>query len=152
MKPKTWEKDTYARIGQAVKYWRSKRGMSARQLADHTGGRLTRGIIANLETGRRESVDITDLLVLSEALSVDVPALVFSGDEVEYTPGRVMTGDDALIEFTGVSEDSDRPLRAWHDWRGALTRADQYERRGNDDAADDARALASQAYGRWKAS
>lgn len=81
--------------------------MSAQQLADRTaelGYPLTRSTIASLESGRRGTVTLADLLVLAMALDVPPVALVFP-------VGRV-----ASVEpLPGVTDD---PLAAAEWWSG----------------------------------
>jgi len=74
-----------ADIGKRVADFRRQRGLSARQLADRTElPGLTRVVITRLENGRRESVDVVELLCLANALDIS-PALLFPplGQEIE---------------------------------------------------------------------
>jgi transcriptional regulator with XRE-family HTH domain len=57
-------------IGERIRWYRTIRGLSARALADLTGGVLTRAVIANLESGRKIDVTVTELVALAEALNV----------------------------------------------------------------------------------
>ena len=61
-------------IGQQIKEYRKLRGISAQELADRTGV-LTRAVIANLESLRKDDVTITELLALSRALDVSPASL-----------------------------------------------------------------------------
>lgn len=94
-------------IGEQVKRHRGERQLTAAALADITeklGHRVDTNVIANIETGRRINMPLTDLLVLAAALGVP-PALlvcpVGTDQTVEITPGRPETAWDAYKEFTG---------------------------------------------------
>src|SRR5262245_78609 len=80
-------KSVTAVVASQVKYWRDRREMSANELSRRTaelGSEVPRSVIANLETGRRESISVDELLILGAAL--DVPPLLL------LTPvGRVKT-------------------------------------------------------------
>lgn len=90
--------------------------MSGQQLADATaalGHSVPRSVIANLESGRRETLSVPELLVLARALEVPATQLVFpvgSAEEVEILPGRSVSAEEAMLWFTG-----------WHDpFRGEV--------------------------------
>ncbi|ORW33233.1 hypothetical protein AWB91_08890 [Mycobacterium paraense] len=91
----------HRRIAAAVKY--SRRGLSAQQLADITtllGYPISRSLIANYESGRKRSLDVTELLVLAHALDVPVLALVFPGppdSRIEVVPGQMMSTVEAIL-------------------------------------------------------
>jgi transcriptional regulator with XRE-family HTH domain len=60
-------------IARRVREVRRRRGLSAAQLAERlreVGIPWDRNIVANLETGRRASVDVGELLALADALNV----------------------------------------------------------------------------------
>ncbi|SDY84775.1 hypothetical protein SAMN05661080_04795 [Modestobacter sp. DSM 44400] len=81
--------------------------MSGQQLADATatlGHPLPRSVIANLESGRRDTVSVAELLVLARALEVPPLQLVFPiGREAmnEVLPGTVIPTWLAAQWFTG---------------------------------------------------
>ncbi|AUN42486.1 hypothetical protein ASU32_22725 [Tsukamurella tyrosinosolvens] len=83
--------------------------LSAQALADRTrelGHELKRSVIANLESGRRTSVSVADLVVLAVALDVPPAMLVYPvGEEstVEALPGIETDTVAALGWFTGAS-------------------------------------------------
>lgn len=151
-----WDRDTYERFGRALKHWRTNRGLSAQALADKTselGYPISRGVIANMETGRKSSLDVCELIVLASALRVDPPILLYPPlpiDEVEYLPHQPVSTDDALQRFMGTDESAGTPLRAWHDWRESTVRADRYRRHGNTEAAMEALDLADQARAQYR--
>lgn len=70
----------HARIAMAIKEARGSR--SAQWLADRTaelGYPVTRAQIANYETGRKQTLDIAELLVLAAALDTSPVSLVYPG-------------------------------------------------------------------------
>jgi transcriptional regulator with XRE-family HTH domain len=91
-------------VGARVAELRGKRGWSAadlaRRLADEGAPELNRWVIANLETGRRESVSIDEVLVLAYVLDVS-PLFLFV--DVTNTTAMIV-GNQILL--------SDR-LRQW---------------------------------------
>ncbi|MGW3656471.1 helix-turn-helix domain-containing protein [Streptomyces sp. NPDC005151] len=93
MEQQGWEARLTARVAGEVRRFRTKRGMSAQQLADRcaeVGHAVPRSVISNLENGRRESITLAELLTLARALRVSPVSLVFPvGYEarVELFPG-----------------------------------------------------------------
>ncbi|GAA1410625.1 hypothetical protein GCM10009662_49660 [Catellatospora coxensis] len=66
-------------VASQIKYWRLRRGLSAKQLSDRTddlGFRVPRTVIANLETGRRDAVGVAEILILAAALDIPPTMLV----------------------------------------------------------------------------
>jgi transcriptional regulator with XRE-family HTH domain len=96
-----------AGAAEAVRRFRDERGMSAQDVADATaelGYPIQRSVIANLENGRRVSVDLAEFLVLAKALDVPPVALLVPAGEVgemEILPGQICSTDDALQWITG---------------------------------------------------
>jgi len=87
-----WSDETHTRIAAAIKKARGKR--SAQWLADRTaelGYPMTRSQIANYESGRKQSLDVAELIVLAAALDTSPVVLVYPGpyvdDLVEALPG-----------------------------------------------------------------
>ena len=80
---------------------------SAQWLSDRThelGHRVGRSRISDLETGRRKRMDVTELMVIAEALGIPPVQLLFPGllnGESEYLPGKTDTAWNALQRFTG---------------------------------------------------
>lgn len=81
--------------------------MSAQQLADACaalGHEVPRSVLANLESGRRETVSVTELVVLAEALGVSPVELLLPlghDDGVEILPEREVSTTEALLWFRG---------------------------------------------------
>ncbi|MYW00584.1 helix-turn-helix transcriptional regulator [Streptomyces sp. SID3343] len=102
-------------VAGEVRRHRKARKMSAQQLADACtalGVEMQRGVLANLEIGRRESLDVTELVVLAKALDVPPIALLFPVGHVPSvspTPGVAADMWDALAWFTGETPLSELP-------------------------------------------
>ncbi|TWS20631.1 helix-turn-helix transcriptional regulator [Tsukamurella asaccharolytica] len=101
--------DLPARVAAAVRVARTKRGLTAAQLSDRTaqfGKTISRAVISDLETGRKKTLDVAELISLSAALDTS-PAVLLFGDqladgEVELLPGLKMTAIAALQWFSGI--------------------------------------------------
>ncbi|MEV0006406.1 helix-turn-helix transcriptional regulator [Micromonospora sp. NPDC050980] len=123
-----WSKSVTKVIASQVKYWRDKRSMSANDLARRTaelGSEVPRSVIANLETGRRESISVDELLILGAAL--DVPPLLLLTPVGRINTMRILPGLDAppwlsrgwiigarLIDYTESS------LQRWREGRRSV--------------------------------
>ena len=96
----------HVRIAGAIKQARGKR--SAQWLADRTvdlGYPITRAQIANYESGRKQSLDTAELIVLAAALNTSPANLIYPGpyqDIVEVLPGREGSEFDAVQWFSGL--------------------------------------------------
>ncbi|GAA4630045.1 hypothetical protein GCM10023196_053790 [Actinoallomurus vinaceus] len=81
--------------------------MSAQQLADACatlGFPLQRSVLANLENGRRPTLNLSELLVLARALKAPPILLVFplgEADRVEVVPGHELDTWEAVKWFAG---------------------------------------------------
>jgi transcriptional regulator with XRE-family HTH domain len=90
-----------------VRRYRTERKMSAQQLADRCaelGLPIARSVLANLESGRRETLSVAELLVLAKALEVAPILLLFPlghQDTIEVVPGEQVPVPDAAMWFTG---------------------------------------------------
>ena len=103
-----WNKSVHGGIATAIRDARHGR-FTADQLANETS-RLNYPVscaqIANYESGRKHSLDITELMVLAAALEVPALSLLFPGQPnaaVEMLPGRSTTAAQAKTEFVGDS-------------------------------------------------
>lgn len=102
-----WAQGLHARIGRAIRSARAGRRMSAQQVADETERLrypVTRSQIANYESGRKQSLDIAELMTIAAALEVPPLSLILSGHpdrEIEFLPGQMATTAAALAWFTG---------------------------------------------------
>jgi hypothetical protein len=81
--------------------------MSVQRLADRTaelGMLIPRSVLANLESGRRETVSVAEVLVLAAALNVapiDLICPVGFDKQTEMLPDRTMEPLSAMRWFTG---------------------------------------------------
>jgi transcriptional regulator with XRE-family HTH domain len=102
-----WPQSLHTRIGQAIRSARAGRRMSAQQVADETERLrcpITRSQIANYESGRKQSLDIAELMTIAAALKVPPLSLILGGHpdhEIEFLPGQTATTAAALAWFTG---------------------------------------------------
>ncbi|MBY6412893.1 helix-turn-helix domain-containing protein [Rhodococcus sp. BP-252] len=105
----SWAEDVVARIAGEVRRLRGKEhsALSAAKLADRThdiGYGISRSVVADLENGRKKSLDISELLVLAAALGVSPAQLVYPDlpkGNVEVLPGLDQESHDALRWFSG---------------------------------------------------
>jgi transcriptional regulator with XRE-family HTH domain len=104
--PEDWSAALHQRIADAVKAARQGR-FTAQQLADaceQLGYPISRSMIANIESGRKDSLDVAELLILAAALEVPPVWLLFSNlpdGEVESLPGFREPAAAAMRWFTG---------------------------------------------------
>ena len=99
-----WRTEFHQRIAEAIKRGRGRR-MTGHELADATarlGYPITRSQIANYESGRKQGLDVVELLVIAAALDVAPLELLFPG-EPESSGADVARpdGDDARRDPTG---------------------------------------------------
>lgn len=103
-----WAESTHARIAATIKALRGSR--SQQWLADRTaelGYPITRAQIANCESGRKQALDIAELIVIAEALGTSPAAIVsgsLDGDSIEYLPGQTLSPHAAWEQFTGQDQ------------------------------------------------
>ncbi|GAA3853904.1 hypothetical protein GCM10023084_05180 [Streptomyces lacrimifluminis] len=112
-----WSTRLALSVAREVRRHRQSQGLSAQQLADRcteVGMPIQRSVLANLESGRRTTVTIAEVLVLAAALNVPPAALVFPvgrTDVVEALPGKEIDPLNAVEWFSGVrSIDSKVPF------------------------------------------
>jgi transcriptional regulator with XRE-family HTH domain len=119
----SWPGELHKRVALAVKRARERRGISAQQLADTTadlGYPVTRNTLTNYENGRKQSLDVAELMVLAMALEVPPIMLLYGGhpdDPIEVTPGHTIPTVGALAWFSGDERMA----------KGALAQQDSYE-------------------------
>jgi transcriptional regulator with XRE-family HTH domain len=107
----------------AVKHARERRRISAQQLSDITvdlGYPVSRNTLTNYENGRKQSLDVVELIVLAMALEVPPIMLLYGGhpdDPIEVTPGHEIPTVGALAWFSGDERMA----------KGALAQQDSYE-------------------------
>lgn len=80
-------------LGINIARYRKAEGLSAAELAELAGEGLSRSVIANLESGRKDDVSVKQLIALSNALRVMPPLLVADlfnpGGESPFTLPRL---------------------------------------------------------------
>lgn len=113
-----WATETAKRIGEAVKAARNRRGWTAARLSEESavlGFPIHRVAIGKLENGHRDAkFDVTELLVLAQALEVSPVWLLFPDlpdGPVEVLPGQEATSGEAMRWFTGEDIESSGQLR-----------------------------------------
>lgn len=103
-----WQDEVAGRIADEIK--RLRGGRSGQWLSDRTaelGYRVSRSTISEIETKKRKSISITDLIVLAEALSVSPLSLLYGSDDgsvIEYVPGEQVQRLVAVQRFSGINE------------------------------------------------
>ncbi|MFD4878333.1 helix-turn-helix domain-containing protein [Streptomyces sp. NPDC058420] len=109
-----WEDRVKANVAGEVRRRRKEMGWSAQDLADRCvelGHPIPRNVIANMESGRRATLPLVDVIVLAAALETYPVCLIFPVGYVERTqelPFQDLVPTwDALRRFTG---DEDIPL------------------------------------------
>lgn len=130
-----------ARIARAIKDARGSR--SAQVIADETarlGFPLTRDTLANIENGRKKSVEIPELIVLAKALGVPPLSLIYPDlvdTPVEALPGVDTTAGEAALSFCGYDDDED--MKMLFDLQAARAQYERYGMSDNEMFRDNAR-------------
>lgn len=91
-------------IGERLSRYRKLAGMSAQQLSDRISGTMSRGVIANIESGRKTELTLEQIAALAWALEVPFFALALPLDRPNYWV-PIVAGDD--------SGDDLRVIDAW---------------------------------------
>ena len=107
-----WVDQVMATVAAEVRRRRKELRMSAQDLADRCeeiGHPIPRNVIANMESGRRASLPLVDVIVLAEALRTYPICLLYPVgyvDRVQRLPLQHSDPTwDAMRWFTGDSED-----------------------------------------------
>lgn len=116
-----WPADLTRITGKQVRRYRELRGMSAERLAEAVqaaGLPYTRTQVTNLESGRRTTITIGEVLVLAQVLELPPLLLIFpvgEVDSVEVLPGRELDTWAATKWFTGEGalSNSSQDEKAW---------------------------------------
>jgi len=114
-----WTAQVAAGVGQRVAYFRGRRKLTAKALADRCaelGLPLGRPTISKLEKGLRQTVTVDEVQVLAKALDVAPIKLLFPLDAktVEVLPGQCIDTLDAILWFTDDGDASDIALFKKH--------------------------------------
>jgi len=95
-------------IAGEVRRHRARLGMSAQQLSDkcaELGMPIQRSVLSNLESNRRTTITIAEILVLAAALQVPPGVLIFPAGYFNYaevTPGRSVPAQAAVGWLAGT--------------------------------------------------
>lgn len=106
MSNEEWAAEQTRRIGDEIKRLRGKR--TGQWLSDRTaelGQRVSRSTISEIETGRRKSITVTDLILLAAALNTTPVALVYPGPytrPIKFTPNQEVPEIWAAQWFSGL--------------------------------------------------
>lgn len=128
-----WTAKVARTVGQEVRRYRDQRGLSAEQLAQKcttAGLPMKRPVIANLESGRRPTVSLSELLVLAKVLEVPPLLLIFPvgrEETAEVVPGREVLMWEAAKWFTG---EEPLPWKTPHGWAVSPEDWDAWEKGG----------------------
>lgn len=134
------------RIARAIKDARGNR--SAQVIADETarlGLPLTRDTLANIENGRKKSVDVPELIVLAKALGVPPLSLIYPDlvdVPVQVLPGVERTSGEAALSFCGYDDDD---MKMLFDLDAARAQYERYGMSDNEIQRDNARQTLSMA-------
>lgn len=117
-------------IGSRLAQYRRLAGLSARELAEQAGAGLSRGVIANIESGRKRDLTVDQLIAVCHVLGVQPAALALPIEQ----PMR-------FVRMSGQEDGSSHrtALRSWAaaEWFQGYQRF----RAGDDDAPNPAGAL-----------
>ncbi|MEU6944261.1 helix-turn-helix domain-containing protein [Streptomyces sp. NPDC046316] len=110
-----WSERLALSIAKEVRRHRQAQGLSAQQLSDRCadlGMPVQRSVLANLESGRRSTVTVAEVIVLAAALRIAPAELVFPvgyEEKVEVLPGYERTPLTGLEWFAGQGSVSGTP-------------------------------------------
>lgn len=100
--PSAW---THA-IGREVARLRGDRRMTAQQLSDRCadlGVNVPRNSVSNLENGRRDAINLHEVVAVAAAMEVPPAELAFPPNAwIPYLPGERVTSYEAVEAFTGA--------------------------------------------------
>lgn len=94
-----WDERLTNQIGKAVQAARKRYGMTAQELAEqcgYLGLTMKRSVIANLESGRRSSISVAEVIVMAEILGVPPITLIYPPKDAGSMGERV-SGEREVI-------------------------------------------------------
>lgn len=103
-----WARSFHRQIGEQIQYMRKRAGLSAEELAEMCSEmapdfKMTRNIITGIETGKRTTVTVAELVALACALKLPPVALVYPVQtplhEVEGWPGQAANAYEFINWF-----------------------------------------------------
>lgn len=102
-----WPAELTRATGRAIRHYRTKRRLSAEQLAEavsNLGLRYTRTQVSNLESGRRDTITVGEVIAFAAVLDVPPTLLLFpigTDDPVPILPGQTTNPWTAYQCFIG---------------------------------------------------
>ena len=94
-----WPGRIAAAVASQVRQYRRERKMSGQKLCDKMAGlglEFPRSVLANLESGRRGTVSVAELIIFAQALDVAPADLLIPPDGLEILPGVTWSREEAL--------------------------------------------------------
>lgn len=117
-----WASSVARQAGQNIQRARKRASMSAQELSDACGSLghpIPRSTIANIESGRKETVSLQELLVLAEALKAPPITLIYypfdAAEVVERVPGQTCLTVKAGEMFAFSLEGDESSLGQLHE-------------------------------------
>ncbi|OEV30448.1 hypothetical protein AN219_10630 [Streptomyces nanshensis] len=132
-----WSAQVAATVAAEVRRRRKERHMSAERLSQvcsEIGYPIPRNVIANMESGRRTSLPLVDVIVLAKALETNPISLIIPVGHISTYAELPLRGAgspwDALTWFTGEDDkfDTDWSLRLHRFHHAVLTSAEEARR------------------------
>lgn len=95
-------------VADALKARRRELDLTAAEVSNRSvvGKPLSRAVISDLETGRKRTLEVSELITLAASLEVSPLSLLFPNvtEEVEILPDVFIPGTDALGWFLGIGD------------------------------------------------
>lgn len=105
--PGGWPHAWTQAVGRELARYRREAGLSQGDLCARCatiGHPIARNTVVGLETGRREAINVHEVVVLAAALNITPAALLFPANTfVDLLPGKSLTSYEALEAFTGTT-------------------------------------------------
>lgn len=110
-----WSDEMVSGIAAGIRRRRSDLGLTAAEVSERTamGKPLSRAVISDLETGRKRTLDVAELVTVAYALEVSPLSLLMPDAlaDVEVFPGVTVPGIDVFGWWTGVGGVTDTSTR-----------------------------------------
>jgi transcriptional regulator with XRE-family HTH domain len=119
-----WPARIAATVASQVRLYRRERKLSGQKLVDkmaELGLKFPRSVLANLETGRRETITVAELIILARALEVAPLELLIPAGGAEMLPGVLWSHQDASQWFSHLTcppRASPATRAGWRDHEG----------------------------------
>lgn len=122
LEPRLWASSVAGQVGRNIQRARKLASMSAQELSNACEGMgypIPRSTIANIESGRKETVSLQELLVIAEVLDTPPITLIYypfdAAEVVEKVPGQKRLTVKAAEEFAFARDASDSTLGRLHE-------------------------------------